>query len=147
MYKFGAASRTNLAECHGKLQRLYNKVIEGWDCQVIDGARTVAEQKKNVAKGVSKTMNSKHIPPTDGKSRAADVMPYPFDWDKIERGLTAVKAADGGMEVLEVYMFQGFVAGVAHAMDIPIRQGVDWNSNRQFQDQSFHDLPHTELAE
>lgn len=140
MPNFGAASRSHLAEVHPDLQRLFNFVIKHWDCSIIDGRRTIEEQRKNVAKGVSKTMRSKHL-----EGRAVDAMPYPFDWGKIERGLQALKRADGGMEIAEVYMFQGFVAGVAAALGINIRQGADWNSNRQFEDQTFHDLPHTEL--
>lgn len=146
MPKFGATSRKNLAEVHPDLQRLFNEVIKHWDCTIIDGARTIEEQKKNILKGVSKTMNSKHLPGSDGKARAVDAMPYPFDWNAIEKGLQALKRADGGMQIAEVYMFQGFVAGMAAAMGIDVRQGADWNTNRQFDDQTFHDLPHTELG-
>lgn len=142
---FGSTSKRNLAEVHHQLQRLFNFVILHWDCSVLDGARTIEEQRKNVAKGVSKTMKSKHLPQEDGHSHAVDVMPYPFDWGKIEKGMRALKAADGGMEIAEVYMFQGFVAGAAAAMGIRVRQGADWNGNRQFDDQTFHDLPHTEI--
>lgn len=145
MPSFGKTSAANLAECDPRLQKLFNFVIKHWDCSIIDGARTIEEQRKNVAKGVSKTMHSKHLPDAKGKSRAVDAMPYPFNWQAIEKGLNALKKADGGMEIAEVYMFQGFVAGVAAAMGIPIRQGADWNTNRQFDDQSFHDLPHTEV--
>lgn len=147
MPRFGSVSRANLAECHEDLQKIFNEVIKHWDCTILDGARSVEEQKKNVAKGVSKTMNSKHLRQADGKSHAADAMPWPVDWNALEKGLAAVKRADGGMEILEAYMFQGFVAGVAAMMGIEIRQGVDWNSNREFEDQSFHDIPHTELVD
>lgn len=146
MPKFGETSSKNLAECDPRLQKLFNFVIEHWDCSIIDGARTIEEQKRNVAKGVSKTMASKHLPNSKGKSQAVDAMPYPFDWGQIEKGLNALKNADGGMEIAEVYMFQGFVAGVAAMMGIKIRQGADWNTNRQFDDQTFHDLPHTEVS-
>lgn len=145
-YRFGAASRAHLAELHPQLQRVMQFVIQHWDCQILDGARTIEEQRKNVAKGVSKTMASKHLPGPDGKARAVDVMPYPFDWNKIERGLQAVKRAEGGMEVLEVYMFVGYVQGVAAAMGIDLRSGADWNADRQFEDHTFIDLPHHELA-
>jgi peptidoglycan L-alanyl-D-glutamate endopeptidase CwlK len=37
------------------------------------GKRTVAEQRELVAKGASKTMNSRHIPGRDGYSRAIDI--------------------------------------------------------------------------
>lgn len=148
MPTFGTTSKKNLAECDTRLQRLFNFVIQHWDCTIIDGARTIEEQRRNVAKGVSKTMHSKHLPDkVNGKSKAVDAMPYPIDWAAIQKGLDAVKRADGGMEVLEAYMFQGFVAGVAAVMGIPIRQGADWNTNREFEDQTFHDLPHTEIKD
>lgn len=142
MPKFGITSTTNLSEVDESLQRLFNAVVQHWDCAVLDGRRTIEEQRKNVAKGVSKTMNSLHL-----TGDAVDVMPFPYDWNAIEKGLNALKRADGGMEIAEVYMFQGFVAGVAAMIGIKIRQGCDWNSNRQFDDQTFHDLPHTELRD
>lgn len=147
MPKFGSLSLINLAECHPDLQRLFEAVVTQWDCQVIDGARTVREQEKNVARGVSKTMDSKHLPQEDGKSHAADVMPYPFDWAKIERGLNAVKAIDSDLSVMRVYAFIGYVAGVADQLGIPLRQGADWDSDHQFGDHTFIDLPHHELSD
>ena len=142
MYKYSQRSASELATVDVRLQNLFNFVLKFWDHTIIDGIRTIAEQEKNVARGVSKTMDSKHL-----SGRAIDAMPYPINWDKIEKGLAAVKKVEGGMEVLEAYMFQGFVAGVAAHMGINIRQGVDWNSNRQFEDQSFNDIPHTELVD
>jgi peptidoglycan L-alanyl-D-glutamate endopeptidase CwlK len=139
--RFGAVSRANLAEVHPDLQQIYNIAIQHWDCAILDGDRTVAEQRKNVAKGVSKTMNSKHI-----GGFAVDAMPFPVDWNAIQKGLDAIKKADGGMQVAEAYMFQGFIAGIAAALGIKVRQGVDWDSDRDFANQTFHDLPHTELA-
>ena len=141
MAKFGAESRANLADVHPRLQELFEFVVRFWDCKILDGRRTVEEQIKNVAKGVSKTMASKHI---DGL--AVDAMPYPVDWTAIQKGLDAIKRAEGGMQIAEAYMFAGFVAGVAAAKGIQIRQGVDWDGDRDFADQTFHDLPHTELV-
>jgi hypothetical protein len=148
MPKFGTLSTANLSECHADLVKLFNEVIKHRDCQIIDGGRTYDEQVKNVAKGVSQTMNSLHvISATRRKSLAVDVMPYPFDWNKIEKGLNALKHADPSMQIAEVYHFQGFVLGIATMMGIDIRQGVDWNGNGQFEDSSFVDLPHNELAD
>lgn len=141
MPRFGAESRAHLAEAKPPLQEIYNEAIKHWDCKILDVRRTLEEQRKNVAKGVSKTMASKHL---DGS--AVDAMPYPVDWDAIERGINAVKRIDGGMQVLEAYMFQGFIAGIAAAKGIKIRQGVDWDTDREFSDHTFLDLPHTELV-
>lgn len=145
MPKFGKTSLANLQNVHPDLVRLFNGVIEHRDCSILDGARTIDEQVKNVQKGVSKTMDSKHLIQGDGYSHAVDAMPFPVAWTAIEKGLQAVKKADGGMEVLEAYAFQGFVAGYAAALGIRVRQGIDWNSNEEFDDQTFHDIPHTEL--
>ncbi len=145
MPNFSAKGKTILEELHPDLVDIFSEVIKIWDCQLIDGARSLDEQIKNVARGVSKTMESKHLPGLDGKSHAVDVMPYPFDWDKIERGLRAIKQADATMQIAEVYMFVGFVKGVAHMKGIPLRQGADWNGNNQLEDHTFIDLPHHEL--
>lgn len=146
MPKFGIESLSHLAECHPDLQRLFEKVVEGWDCKIIDGARTLQEQEKNVAKGVSKTMDSKHLPQADGKSHAVDAMPYPLpSWRLLDKSLDAIKRVDPTLQICRSYAFVGFVAGVAHAMGIQIRQGVDWDSDRDFGDHSFIDLPHTEV--
>lgn len=145
MANFGAASRQNLEGVDQRLINIANKAVLGWDCSVTDGIRTVEEQRKNVARGVSKTMDSKHLPQSDGKGHAIDIVPYPVNWAAIEKGYQAIKHATGGMEVAEMYAFAGFVDGVAWAMGINLRSGYDWNTNRQFEDQSFLDLPHHEL--
>jgi len=146
-FKYGALSRANYAELHPKLQRILDVALQSWDHTITDGGRTLEEQRKNVARGVSQTLASKHLIGADGKSHAMDVMPYPIDWPAIQRGIDAVKQVDGGMQVLEAYMFQGFLAGIAAAQGTKIRQGVDWDSDREFSDHTFLDLPHTELAE
>lgn len=148
MPKFSTASEKNLAEVHPRLQELFQVVVKHFDCTIDDGARTVEEQRKNVAKGVSKTMNSKHIIQDDGFAHAVDARPYPLpSWAALERGLTALKRADSHMEVARFYAFTGFVAGVAAVLDIPIRQGVDWDGDRDYGDHTFIDLPHTELKD
>ena len=44
---------------------------------IVDTLRTTEEQAANIAKGVSWTKNSKHLPQQpDGKSLAIDVVPY-----------------------------------------------------------------------
>ena len=142
MPRFGPHSIAHLADVDPRLRTLFNEVIKHWDCQVIDGRRTVAEQAKNVAKGVSKTMKSKHL-----EGLAVDVMPYPYDWNKIEKGLLALKKADPTMQIAEVYMFIGFVRGIAISQGIDLRQGADWDSDNQFEDHTFVDLPHHEIDE
>jgi peptidoglycan L-alanyl-D-glutamate endopeptidase CwlK len=46
------------------------------DFGVTQGVRTIAQQKEYVRTGKSQTMNSKHLPQSDGFSHAVDVVAY-----------------------------------------------------------------------
>lgn len=129
MPSFGKASRKQLDTAHPDLQKLFNKVVQHWDCTVIEGKRSEAQHKKNLASGASKTLHSKHVT-GDKPSMAVDVAPYPIKWKDEER----------------FYAFAGFVIGVAWMMGIRIRWGGDWDSDRDFGDQTFNDLVHFELV-
>lgn len=146
MNTFGATSRAHLTGVHPDLVRLHEAVLAVFDHSVIDGARTIPEQEKNVARGVSKTMDSKHLVQQDGLAHATDSVPFPQpDWGKIERALAAVKAIDPTLGLLRFYYYQGVVRGTAAQLGIPLRQGIDWDSDTDVGDQSFIDLPHNEL--
>ncbi|MGL5051550.1 MAG: M15 family metallopeptidase [Fusobacteriaceae bacterium] len=78
--KYGSKSLINLTK--GVDPRLVAFCIElqnhdmPCDLSVFETTRTVAKQKENVAKGVSKTMNSNHIPNSKGIVNAVDLVPY-----------------------------------------------------------------------
>ena len=129
MPKFGSTSKANLSEAHPKLQELFNEVIKHFDCSVISGKRTIEQQRLLVAKGASKTMNSRHIQ-RKGElfCRAVDVIAYPIKWGNWKRH----------------YYFGGFVMGIAKKMGINIRWGGDWDSDTEVTDQRFNDLVHFE---
>lgn len=87
------------------------------------GIRTVEEQKKNVARGASKTMRSRHLPNRAGVSCAVDVAvtidgKVRWDWPLYARMAKVFKAA-------------------AAAEKVPIEWGGDWKSLR--------DGPHFQL--
>jgi len=130
MPKFGKVSKKNLSTCCDDLQRLFNEVIKYYDCKVICGSRSKKEQDKAYYGGRSKVQwpNSKH---NGTPSMAADVVPYPIDWEELRR----------------FYMFVGIVRGVAAMLGIKIRCGADWDGDMEVKDQNFHDLPHFELVE
>lgn len=144
---FGARSLANLKKVHPDLVRLHEAVLPIFDHSVTDGARSLDEQKKNVEKGVSKTLASKHLLQPDGFAHATDSTPYPLDWRAVQKGLDALRVADPTMAIARFYYFQGIMRGVAHQLGIPIRQGIDWNADTNVGDQSFIDLPHNELRE
>jgi len=128
--KFSAASRARLETCDIRLQSLFNEVIRHFDCTVLEGHRGQDAQDNAYASGKSQ------VKWPDGKhnrmpSKAADVAPYPIDWNDIRR----------------FYYFAGFVLGVAARMQIPIRWGGDWDRDTRVNDQNFNDLVHFEVAE
>jgi len=125
---FSAASLQKLDTCHEDLQELMKTVILHYDCTILEGHRSEADQDQLFEQGLSKVEwpDSKHnkIP-----SRAVDVAPYPIDWDDTKR----------------FYHFAGFVKGIAAAMNIKLRWGGDWDGDKQFKDQTFNDLVHFEV--
>lgn len=78
--KFGNKSKMNL--CSNLDYRLVHIVCEvakldlPCDFTVFETKRTLEKQKEYVAKGTSKTMNSKHLPDKKGIVRAVDIVPY-----------------------------------------------------------------------
>ncbi len=130
MPRFSNKSKSKLETCHPLLQKLFNEVIKYEDCTIIEGVRSIRKQKEYVRKGVSKTLKSKHLEQDDGYSYAVDCIKYPIDWNDSARN----------------YMFAGFVKGIAESLGINIRMGADWDGDMTAKDQSFHDLPHFELA-
>ena len=76
----GRTSKLNL--CNNVDYRLVHIVCEvarldlPCDFGVFESKRTIEKQKEYVQRGVSKTMNSKHIPDKNGIVRAIDIVPY-----------------------------------------------------------------------
>ena len=132
MPKFRRRSKTNLLSCHPDLIRVFDVVIEHFDCSVLCGHRGETEQDEPYLSIPPKTKvqypNSKH---NSKPSMAVDVVPYPIDWSDKER----------------FYYFAGFVKGIAKSMGIDLRWGGDWDSDTEVKDQTFMDLPHFEIKE
>ena len=129
MPKFSESSEKRLATCHPKLRELFQEVVKGYDCTVLCGFRGQDEQDSAFEKGTSKVKwpESKH---NNFPSLAVDVAPYPIDWKDTNR----------------FYHFAGYVRAVAERLGIKVRQGVDWNGNLDFKDESFFDGPHVEIV-
>ena len=71
--KFTAASRKHLEDIHGDLRAVILRAAELSDVkfEISDGRRTLAEQRANLRKGVSKTMKSRHL-----TGHAVDVLAF-----------------------------------------------------------------------
>jgi len=130
MPRFGKKSKEQLATCDERLIKIFNEVIKTVDCSVLEGHRSEDRQNALYEEGKTKVKypQGRH---NKFPSRAADVVPYPIDWDDRER----------------FHLFAGFVLGIANQMGIKLRWGGDWNINWFVDDNKFDDFPHFELIE
>ena len=130
MPRFGKTSRKRLEECDPRLQQLFNEVVKEYDCSILQGHRSEEEQNilfyATPQRSKVKYPHSKH---NSTPSKAVDAAPYPIDWENTNR----------------FYHFAGYVQGVADKLGIKIRWGGDWDSDKDFSDQTFNDLPHFEI--
>lgn len=88
---------------------------------VVEGLRSIEQQRANVAKGASKTMRSRHLAAGNGFGHAVDLV-------VVEGGVA--KWGDG--DVIARAM-----KAAARELDVPIEWGGDWTS--------FVDTPHWQL--
>lgn len=119
MASYGAKSSRRLNTCHVDIQRVMLPAVEIYDNSVIWGFRGEARQNRAFADGFSKKQwpDSRH---NTNPSLAIDVIPYPVDWDDIDR-------------FIELSLV---IKGAASALGIPLEWGGDW---------SFKDYAHWQL--
>jgi hypothetical protein len=129
-YKFGHRSTSRLNTTNVKLQNICNVAIKIYDFSVVEGYRSNKRQDKLFKEGRSqlKGGQSKH---NRFPSDAIDIAPYPIDWNDRER----------------FYYLAGIMKAIAHQQGVKIRWGGDWDSDNDFNDNNFDDLPHFELAD
>lgn len=137
MPRFGKRSRANLDTAHPDLHRLFDRVIQLYDCTVLCGHRGMEAQNAAFHAGTSEKMwpDGNH---NKRPSRAVDVVPW---WPEAPH-----IRWDGRDAKNRMYYFGGLVKGIAAEMGIKIRWGGDWDSDNDFKDQRLHDLPHFELG-
>ena len=131
MPKFGSRSKKNLSSCHPDLQKVFNKVVEDYDCTVVCGHRGEEDQNKAFDQGRSKVKypHGKH---NADPSYAVDVYPYPINFKNLDR----------------MIHFAGYVLAIAKSMGIDLIWGRDWRSDWYKKDKNtttFKDYPHFEL--
>lgn len=112
-YRFSPSSLKKLKSCHWKLQELFQEVIRHNDCTILEGHRSRQRQEQLVAKGLSQTMNSRHL---HDPSLAVDAAPWPLDWNNRDRFIA----------------FGELVKNIAHRMGIHITWGGDWHRFKDF---------------
>lgn len=87
-FKLSTTSRTRLQGVDPRLVRVVERAIEltTQDFMVLEGVRSVAQQKKNVDSGASQTMASRHLKQADGYGKAVDLVAWvngkiSWEWD------------------------------------------------------------------
>lgn len=146
---YSKSSKDKLASCADSLIALFSSVIQFYDNKIIQGRRTLEEHKQNLANGKTKAEHSKHVMAI---SEAVDASPYPVpkDWgslDEVLKGLAPYdrkRITDIIKERAKFYHFAGYVQGHADLLGTPVRWGGDWDSDKDFSDQTFDDLVHFE---
>ena len=130
MPAFSARSRKNLDSRDPRLAEVFDEVIRYFDCSVICGYRGQEEQEAVFHRGTSKAQwpESKH---NQQPSLAADVIPYPVDWEDRE----------------QMAHLAGFVIGIGKLKGYNIRWGGDFAQDRKSSDSSFFDGAHYEIVE
>ncbi len=139
MYSFGSTSKKRLDTAHKDIQAICNEVIKHIDFSILEGTRTLEQQQEYYRDGKSKidgvNRKSKHqsLP-----SLAVDVAPYPIEWK-------------GDKSRARFYLLAGYFFMASEKLyedgviEHKLRWGGDWDSDKDFKDQSFDDLPHFEL--
>ena len=99
--------------------------------------RTNQEQDELYAQGrtvpgdiVTWTLNSRHLPASDGFGKAVDLVPYPINWNETRKFDDIAKA-----------MIQA-----SKELNIEIRWGADWDMDGIPRERDEIDSPHFELV-
>ncbi len=156
MFVLGNASLKEMKGVHPDLLKVVARAIQltPQDFSVHDGLRTIEEQRRYVATGVSKTMNSMHMKQTDGFGHAVDLVPYingklRWEWPAIYPIAAAVRLA---AQELGVKLIWGAVWDRPFEMIEPTAKGCEravaaYVARRKAAGKSaFIDGPHYELA-
>ena len=126
-YRLGNRSKQRLEGIHPHLVAVVERAIEvtEQDFFVGEGLRTTERQKKLVASGASKTMNSRHL-----TGHAVDLHPYPYNGDHDSDGIPNRDDWDAYKPIVDAMRY------AAAELGYDLTHGYDWG----------WDAPHHELS-
>ena len=131
-HKFGNSSNSNLQGVLPEIVDVARLTIRlcQFDGTIISGGglRTQEQADQNAANGTG-VSNSRHLRQSDGYGHAVDVVPYVgrATWD-----LKYAKPMANAMKIASAIL------------NVPLRQGCDWNMNGSFAENNEHDWCHGE---
>jgi peptidoglycan L-alanyl-D-glutamate endopeptidase CwlK len=127
MYNLSNRSLQRLSGVHPDLAAVVKRAIQisKQDFFVGEGVRSMERQKKLVASGASKTMNSRHL-----TGHAVDLHPYPYDGDHDSDGVPNRDDWDAYRPIVDA------MQRASEELKIDIDHGWDWG----------WDAPHHQLT-
>ena len=116
-YKLSLRSRQRLSGVHPDLVAVVKRAIEitEQDFFVGEGIRSVERQKRLVASGASRTMNSRHI-----TGHAVDLHPYPYKGDHDVDGVPNSDDYDAYEPIVDA------MRQAAEELGVELEHGFDW---------------------
>lgn len=129
-YKFSSSSQEKLDTCCQEIKDIMNEAIKYYDFTILCGNRGEEEQNRAYNLGLSEKRYpySKH---NSMPSMAIDVAPYPISWKPEMYN--------------RFYYLAGLLNGIAEMKGFSVRWGGDFNSDNDFKNDGFQDLPHIEI--
>lgn len=150
MSKFNLSKRSlsALEGVHPDLVAVVKRAIEitEVDFLVGEGARTIQTQRRYVREGKSRTLNSRHIPASNGYSHAVDLWMWKegkISWDT--SGASNFYDLDHTEDYTNYQAIGVAMLQAGEELGIPLRWGADWDMDGQHTDHSFIDWVHMEL--
>ncbi len=138
-FQLGTTSRERLEGVHPDLVKVAERAITitEQDFMVLEGVRTPARQRQLYAQGRTKpgkkvtwTLNSNHfVNPATGYGHAVDLVPYPVDWNDLDKFDAMAHA----------------MLTAAKELGISLRWGADWDRDGKPREKGESDSPHFEL--
>lgn len=125
-FQLSQRSLARLIGVHPDLVEIVKLAIQrtAVDFTVVEGVRTLEQQREYVTKGASQTMNSYHLPQADGLGHAVDLAPL-------------VRGAIPWNDWKAFADLAGVVKACAAELGVPVEWGGDWKS--------FKDGPHFQI--
>lgn len=133
MTGFDAADLARLERLHPLLKQLFVEARKQTAFTIRDTNRGRADQEA-AFKAKRSTVHFGDSAHNWSPSLAADIYPLPVDFDH-----------QAAYAKLYVPLQIGILKPLAAKLNIPIRQGIDWNRNGNLTDDKWDDLPHVEL--
>lgn len=155
---FGNKSLTQLRTCHSDLQRIAIETIKYIDFSILEGHRPPTKQMEYYKKGrelrdgqwivVDRKAIITHIDGVSSKgyhnhdpSMAFDIAPYPIDFNNKPKATARFYHLAGYILLMATKLYAD------GEIKYKVKWGGDWDSDKDFSDQKFDDLPHFELKD